>query len=57
MLREAVGYGNQDVADLEAAAATPNLLPQAEPLVNDALNMAKRHLATIEALVPPNPVV
>ena len=25
MLREAVGYGKQDVAELEAAAATPNL--------------------------------
>jgi bacterioferritin (cytochrome b1) len=57
MLREAVGYGKQDVADLEAAAATPNLLPQAAPLVSDAVNMAKRQLASLEALVHPNPVV
>ncbi len=57
MLREAVGYCQQDVADLEAAAATPNLAPQAAPLVNEAANMAKRHLATLEALVPPKPVV
>src|SRR3989304_1040865 len=33
MMREAVGYGRQDVADLEAAAAMPNLAPQAPPLV------------------------
>ena len=33
MMREAVGYCRQDVADLEAAAATPNLAPQAAPLV------------------------
>jgi bacterioferritin (cytochrome b1) len=57
MLREAVGYGRQDVADLEAAAATPTLAPQATPLVNDAVNMAKRQLATLESLVQPNPVV
>ena len=56
MLREAVGYCRQDVADVEAAAATPNSRPAA-PLVSDAVNMAKRHLASLEALVPPNPVV
>jgi len=57
MLREAVGYGKQDVADLEAAAATPNLVPQAATLVGDAVNCAKRHLATLESLAQPNPVV
>jgi bacterioferritin (cytochrome b1) len=56
MLREAVGYCRQDVADVEAAAAKPNLAPQAAPLVNDAVNMGRRHLAALEALVPPNPV-
>jgi len=55
MLREAVGYGRQDVADLEAAAATPNLAPQAQPLVAEALHVARRQLASLEALVPPNP--
>ncbi len=45
MLREAVGYGRQDVADLEAAAATPNLAPPAEQLVKEAVQLAKRQLA------------
>jgi bacterioferritin (cytochrome b1) len=57
MLREAVGYGRQDVAALESAAATKNMTPQAEPLVNEALQMAKRHLATLEGLSPSSPVV
>jgi bacterioferritin (cytochrome b1) len=57
LLREAVGYGRQDVADLEAAAATPNLAPQAQPLVSEAAHIAKRHLASLKALVPPHPVV
>ncbi len=57
MLREAVGYGRQDVADLEAAAATPNLAPQAQLLVAEAVHLAKRQLASLEALVHPDPVV
>lgn len=57
MLREAVGYGRQDVATLEAAAATKNMTSQAEPLVHEALQMAKRHLATLEGLTPTQPVV
>jgi bacterioferritin (cytochrome b1) len=57
MLREAVGYGKQDVAELESAAATPNLAPQAAPLVAEALNMAQRQLISLEALVQANPVV
>jgi bacterioferritin (cytochrome b1) len=56
MLREAVGYAKQDVATLENAAAT-QLAPQAEPLVKDAVQVAKRQLASLEALVRPNPVV
>lgn len=55
MLREAVGYGQQDISALEAAAATKNLTPHAEPLVVEALQMAKRHLATLEGLVPGKP--
>lgn len=50
-LREAVGYGRQDVADLEAIAATPNLAPQAQPLVVEAVHLARRQLASLEALV------
>jgi bacterioferritin (cytochrome b1) len=57
MLREAVGYARQDVADLEAAAATPNLAPQAATLVGDAVRMAQRHLTTLESLVQTKPVV
>jgi len=56
MLREAVGYAKQDVATLESAAAT-QLAPQAEPLVKEAVQVAKRQLASLEALVRPNPVV
>lgn len=57
MLREAVGYGEQDVAALEEVAKLTNLAPQAEPLVAEAFNMAKRHLATLEGLVPAKPAV
>jgi bacterioferritin (cytochrome b1) len=57
MMREAVGYARQDVAAVEAAAATGPLAPQAVPLVKEAVQMAQRHLATIESLVHPNPVV
>jgi bacterioferritin (cytochrome b1) len=57
LLREAVGYGQQDVAELERAAAMPDLTPQAELLVKEAASAAKRHLASLEALVVPNPVV
>lgn len=57
MLREAVGYARQDVAVLESAAATPNLAPPAAHLTTEALNMGKRHLASLESLVQPNPVV
>ncbi|MGD9635635.1 MAG: ferritin-like domain-containing protein [Pirellulales bacterium] len=57
MLREAVGYGQQDVESLEPVAKLTNLAPQAEPLVAEAFNMAKRHLATLEGLTPAKPAV
>ena len=57
MMREAVGYGRQDVAALESAAANPNVAPPAATLVTEALNLAKRQLASLESLVNPNPVV
>jgi bacterioferritin (cytochrome b1) len=57
MLREAVGYGQQDVANLEPVAKLTNLAPHAEPLVAEAINMAKRHLATLEGLVSAKPSV
>ena len=57
MLREAVGYGQQDVAALEEAAKLTNLAPQAEALVAEACNIAKRHLATLAGLAPAKPAV
>ena len=57
LVRQAIWYARQDVANLEAAAATPGLAPSAEPLVRDAVPMAKRHLASLEALARPNPIV
>lgn len=54
MLREAVGYGRQDVATLEELSKLTNLAPQAEPLVRDAYQMAMRHSASLEALIPAN---
>ena len=54
MLREAVGYGRQDVANLEELSKLTNLAPQAEPLVRDAYQMAMRHSASLEALIPAN---
>jgi bacterioferritin (cytochrome b1) len=54
MLREAVGYGRQDVAALEELTKLTNLAPQAEPLVRDAYQMVVRHSATLEALIPAN---
>lgn len=57
MLREAVGYGQQDVANLEPVAKLTNLSPHAEPLVAEGFNMAKRHLATLEGLVSAKPSV
>ena len=47
IMREAVGYGRQDVAALEKVAQLTNLAPQAEPLVREALQMAKRHLEAL----------
>lgn len=47
MLREAVGYARQDVAQLENVAATPNLAPVAELLTREALRLSKRHLETL----------
>jgi len=52
-----VGYARQDVAELESAATTPNLAPLAATLTAEALNMGRRHLASLESLAPRNPVV
>jgi hypothetical protein len=50
LIREAIGYGGQDMVDLEAIAATPDLSPPADSLVAEALTTAKRHLAALEEL-------
>ena len=55
LVRESIGYGRQDIAALESLAATANLSPPADSLTADAVNMAKRHLAALEATVPPSP--
>ncbi len=57
MMREAVGYARQDVAELESVAAMPNLSPEIELLVKEVLSATKRQLASLEALVPEKPVV
>jgi hypothetical protein len=50
LIREAVGYQRQDIAGLDAIAATPNLSPPAKSLVSESVAMAKRHLAALEEL-------
>jgi hypothetical protein len=50
LILEAIDNGRQDVAELEGLAATAGLAPQAEPLVREAVGMAKRHLESLEQL-------
>jgi hypothetical protein len=50
MIVEAIGYARQDFAALENVAATPGLMPQAEPLVREARDLGRRHLEMLEQL-------
>jgi len=50
LIREAIGYQRQDVASLEACAATPNLSPPAQSLVAETLRIANGHLKSLEEL-------
>lgn len=50
IIREAVGYQRQDIAALESLAALSDLSPAAHALINEALELAKRHLQSLEEL-------
>lgn len=50
LIREAIGYQRQDIADLERLADSPNLSPAARALAAEALGMAKGHLESLEEL-------
>jgi hypothetical protein len=52
LIREAIGYQKQDVAELEALSASPDLAPAARSLVAEALGMSKGHLESLQALRP-----
>ena len=52
LIREAIGYQKQDVAELELYAATPGLSPAAGSLVSEAVGLAKGHLETLAELQP-----
>jgi hypothetical protein len=52
MIREAVGYQEQDVADLESLAASPDLPPAAQSLVSEALGLSRGQLETLRELQP-----
>jgi bacterioferritin (cytochrome b1) len=50
LIREAIGYQRQDIADLKACAESLQLAPAARSLVEEALGMAKGHLESLEEL-------
>jgi len=50
LIREAIGYQRQDIADLKACAESLPLAPAARSLVEEALGMAKGHLESLEEL-------
>lgn len=52
LIREAIGYQKQDIAELESLAATPGLSPAAQSLVSEAVGLAKGHLESLQELQP-----
>jgi bacterioferritin (cytochrome b1) len=50
MIAEAVGYQRQDIAKLEAIIEGLKSTPSAHAVVEEILNVAKRHLKTLEEL-------
>ena len=52
LIREAIGYQQQDIAELEKCANTPGLSPAAQSLVSEALGLAKGHLESLQELQP-----
>lgn len=50
LIREAIGYQQQDIADLTAIADALRLSPVAQSLAYEALGMAKGHRESLEEL-------
>lgn len=50
LVREAIGYQKQDIADLQTCAESLELAPAAKTLVEEALGTAKGHLELLEEL-------
>jgi hypothetical protein len=50
LVREAIGYQKQDIAELAECADALNLSPAAQSLAAEALGMAKGHLESLEEL-------
>jgi len=50
LIREAIGYQRQDIADLKQCAESLQLAPAARSVVEEALGMAKGHLESLEEL-------
>jgi len=52
LIREAIGYQQQDIAELESLSAATDLTPAAGSLVSEALGLAKGHLESLQELKP-----
>jgi len=50
MVQEAIGYQQQDLAELEVCVDRLAAAPAAHAVVSEILNLAKRHLKTLEEL-------
>jgi len=54
LIREAIGYQKQDIANLEECVDQLRLAPAAQSLAAEALGMAKGHLESLEELMTPS---
>jgi hypothetical protein len=54
LIREAIGYGKEDIANLEQCVESLRQTPAAQALAAEALGMAKGHLESLQEL-PINP--
>jgi hypothetical protein len=50
LIREAIGYQKEDIANLEECVERLRLAPAAQSLTSEALGMAKGHLESLEEL-------
>lgn len=50
LIRNAIGYQQQDIAELQSIADSLHLAPAAKALAEEALGMAKGHLESLEEL-------